>query len=146
MGTNTEKGKTYLLSRSDDSGSTFLTVGGVRAKSSNGDNPVTDTTSQSTVGDIAEASNDGYETVTLNCSGVMDTRTNSGAVSPSSTLEANAHSGDRTDYLKLEAADGSGWKGLFNITNFSKNAEQQGQVEFSATFQACEGVTFTPAP
>jgi predicted secreted protein len=146
MGTNTEKGKTYLLSRSDDSGTSWLTIGGVRAKSSNGDNPVTDTTSQSTPGDIAESSNDGYETVTLNCSGVMDTRTNGGTISPSSTFEAKAHSGDRTDYLKLEAVDGSKWEGLFNITNFSKNAEQQGQVEFSATLQACEGVAFTAAP
>jgi predicted secreted protein len=142
MTANTEQGKSFVLSISQDSGTTYLIIGGINTKSYNVDNAVTDTTNQATPDDITESAFNGYSQPTINGSGVIDTRSAAGSVA-TVTLATAANSGDRSAYLQLEAADGEKWEGQWNITSFSKNAEQQGQVEFSMTAQPCIGVTYT---
>lgn len=137
------KGRTLVISTSDDDGTTFKVLGGIKTKDFTRDNPVSDTTNQATAaggGNETESEYNGYSTVTLSGNGVWDTR-NSASLESSKELSARANSATPVVYLKLEDADES-YEGEFNITSFGKNSEENGLVEFSISLQNAGTITF----
>ena len=137
----TRKGRDLLLQLSDDAGSTWKDIGGIRTKEFNRDNPVSDTTSQSSSSNETEAAYDGYSTVTINGNGVVDTES-AADLAAYIELSTIANSSTPVALLRFTDADET-YQGNFLITSFSKTSEQQGQVEFSAAFQNEGVVTYT---
>jgi TP901-1 family phage major tail protein len=142
---NVQKGRDFILEIFNDveSGTGLFAwqkVGGIRTKDFNADNPVTDTTSQSSEGDYTESQFTGYSTVTFNGSGVVDARS-SDAVSAYKLLEQKAMTAGRCARFRLIDAYGV-LEGVFNITTFSKNAEQQGLTEFTFAAQSASQVNY----
>lgn len=139
-GANTQKGRLMVLSLSIDSGSTYLPIAGINARTVNRDNPVSDTTSQTDTGGESSSAFNGYATVTINGSGFVDTSTDAGQTDWD-TLSALAFSADPSGFFELsdgiETIDGE-----FNITSFEKTGEQNGQSEFTFTLQNCGDINF----
>ncbi len=142
---NVEKGRDFVLQVFDeitDPGSpSWRVVGGIRSKDWNTDNPVTDTTSQSTEGDFTESQWNGYSTVTLNGSGVVDKRY-SDEVMAYAILEQLAMTGNRCARIRL-VDQFSTIEGVFTITTFSKSGEQQGLVEYTMAAQSTADVSYS---
>ena len=76
---NNYKGRTLLLEIYDSGTGTYKKLGGINTKSISRDNPVADATSASTptTSNETEACFTGFCTLTINGSGLIDTRTNS---------------------------------------------------------------------
>lgn len=142
---NVEKGRDFILQVFDEitdpQAPTWRAAGGIRSKDWNADNPVTDTTSQSSEGDYTESQWTGYSTVTLNGSGVVDKRY-SDEVLAYAILEQLAMTGNRCARLRL-IDQFSTIEGVFTITTFSKSGEQQGLVEYTMAAQSTADVSYS---
>lgn len=147
MASQVNAGKLLLLEISEDAGTTFKVVGGIKSKSVNFDNPVVDATNQSTDAiagsSFTESVFNGFSTVTLSGDGVMDKRFDATTVSAYNLL-AKATTGTREAYLKISdgAAGGSiGIEGVFTITSFELSGEIQDLESFTIAAQSAEAVT-----
>jgi len=143
MANNTFKGRTFTISTSDDDGLTFTLLGGIKTKDFTRDNPVSDSTNQATGidgGGETESAFNGYSTLTFSGNGTWDTRASATLLS-SKQFSAIANSLDPRVYLKIEDADES-YEGEFNITSFGKSSEENGLLEFSASFQNAGTIAF----
>ncbi|MCK5614632.1 hypothetical protein KAR91_72880 [Candidatus Pacearchaeota archaeon] len=121
----------------------WLVIGGVTSRSMTVDNPVEPVTSSTTVGDYQEAEYTGFSQMTMNVSGVVDSRTghtvNVGGVNytvaPTKTLSIAATTGNRSDKFMLVnpymTADG-----CFTITTYEDSGDTPGLLNFSATLQS----------
>lgn len=139
MAHNNIQGRTLLLEIFD--GGVFKEIGGINTKEFTRDNPVSDTTSQSTTGNETESEYVGYSTVTLSGSGVVDKRSGAALIAYK-TLATIANSSDPTARFRLsdelETHDGT-----FNITSFGKTADEQDIVNFSISLQNSGVVTYS---
>lgn len=146
MASQVNAGKLLLLEISEDAGSTWLTVGGIKSKGVNFDNPVIDATNQSTASiansDFTESVFNGFSTVTINGDGVMDKRFDATTIS-AYTLLAKATSGTRTAYLRItDGSTGGSFTatGEFTITSFELGGEIQDLETFTMAAQSCQAV------
>ena len=138
---NQHKGRTLLLQWFD--GSNHIDIGGIKTKEFTRENPVADTTSQATAGNETESAYMGYSTVTLTGSGVVDKR-ETASLASYKQLSAIANSSDPCDSFRL--TDGTEtYTGEFNITSFSKTAEQTDLIQFSISLQNAGTITFSQA-
>lgn len=139
MAHNNIQGRTLLLEIFD--GGVFKEIGGINTKEFTRDNPISDTTSQSTTGNETESEYVGYSTVTLSGSGVVDKRSGAALIAYK-TLATIANSSDPTARFRLsdelETHDGT-----FNITSFGKTADEQDIVNFSISLQNSGVVTYS---
>ena len=144
MAVNHYEGKQLLLEYSSDAGTTWKRVGGIMSKGITRDNPVSDTTSQSTIGVDTESQFAGYGTVTLEGSGVVDTRTSDGSndLATFKELSALAYGATPEGFFRISDPDEQ-FEGEFNITSLQKNAEQTALVNFSISLQNKGTVTYT---
>ena len=149
MASQVNAGKLLLLEISEDSGTTFKVVGGIKSKSVNFDNPVVDATNQSTDAiansSFTESVFNGFSTVTLNGDGVMDKRFDATTVSAYNLLD-KATTGTRVAYLKITDGSTGGSieiEGEFTITSFELSGEIQDLETFSISAQSCQAVTTT---
>ena len=138
-GNNNIKGRDLLMEIFV--GAVYKTVGGIRTKDFTRDNPVSDATSQSSLGNETEAAFNGYGTVTLSGNGSVDIRDTS-ALMGYKALATIANSADPTVKLKLSDSQET-HEGNFLITSFGKSTEQNGLVEFSIALQNCDTITYT---
>ncbi len=139
----TQKGRQFALQILDDTDLTetkWKDIGGIQTKSLTIDNPVSDTTSQSTQGDFTDSQFNGYSTVTFNGSGVVDRREDD-CISAYKLLSSKAMTGERCARLRL-VDEIETIEGLFQITSFEKSGEQQGLVEFTMTAQSARDVSY----
>ena len=139
MAHNNIQGRTLLLEIFD--GGVFKEVGGINTREFTRDNPVSNTTSQSTTGNETESEYVGYSTVTLSGAGMVDKRS-SGTLIAYKTLATIANSSDPSARFRLsdelESHDGT-----FNITSFGKTAEEEDMVQFSISLQNQGVVTYS---
>ena len=147
---NVTQGKSLVLLIRNDADTEWEAAGGVKTRGSTTDNPVEDTTSSSTVTNFAESQFTGFATSTINVSGVADTRT--GQVDPISgfnivgykRLEEIALRGQPCAKFKLlDASDGTGIEGFYNLTNFGKTGDTPGLISWEGTLQSAADVTLT---
>lgn len=138
-GNNNIKGRDLLLEIF--TGGAYKTIGGIRTKDFTRDNPVSDTTSQSSTGGETEAAFNGYSTVTLSGNGTVDIR-DSASVMGYKALAAIANSSDPSATFRLSDSQET-HEGEFLITSFGKNSEQNGIVEFSIALQNCGIVSYS---
>ena len=142
---NNEKGRDFILQLFDDItdpiAGKWRSIGGIRTKDFSIDNPVSDTTSQSTLGEFTESQFNGYSTVTFNGNGTVDKRY-SDEILAYSVLEQICMTGNRCARLRLVDSI-STVEGIFTITTFSKSAEQQGLVEFTLAAQSTADVSYS---
>lgn len=130
---NNIQGKLFLLEIFE--GGSYIAMGGLNTKDFTIDNPVADATSSSTPSssNFTEACHTGYSTMTLNGSGLIDTRS-------SATLQAYknfvniALSSTKVANLRLTDTISS-YSGNFLITSFGESAEQNALIAFTAAFQ-----------
>ena len=137
---NTIKGRDLLLEILDG---TYKVIGGVRTKEISRDNPVSDVTNQATGaggGNETEAAYNGYSTVTINGNGVVDTRSDAN-IAAYKLLASIANSATPVASLRFSDAEES-YTGDFLITTFGKTSEENGIVEFSASFQNQGTITY----
>jgi len=139
MAHNNIQGRTLLLEIFD--GGVFKEIGGINTREFTRDNPVSNTTSQSTTGNETESEYVGYSTVTLSGAGMVDKRS-SGTLIAYKTLATIANSSDPSARFRLsdelESHDGT-----FNITSFGKTAEEEDMVQFSISLQNQGVVTYS---
>lgn len=139
MAHNNIQGRTLLLEIFD--GGVFKEIGGINTKEFTRDNPVSDTTSQSTTGNETESEYVGYSTVTLSGSGVVDKRSSATLIAYK-TLATIANSSDPSARFRLsdelETHDGT-----FQITSFGKTADEQDVINFSISLQNSGVVTYS---
>ena len=138
---NNYKGRTLLL-EIFDSGA-YKKIGGINTKSISRDNPVADATSSSTptTSNETEACFTGFGTLTINGSGLLDSRSSS-TVLAYKTFVTIAQSSSPVANLRFSDAQET-WSGNFIITTFEKSAEENGLIEFSATFQNEGEITYS---
>lgn len=136
---NNLQGRTLLLEIFD--GGVFKEIGGINTKEFTRDNPVSDSTSQSTTGNETESEYVGYSTVTLSGAGVVDKRS-SGTLIAYKTLATIANSSDPSARFRLSDENES-HDGTFNITSFGKTGEEQDLVQFSISLQNQGVVTYS---
>lgn len=136
---NNLKGQDLLLEIFD--GGAYKVIGGIRTKDFTRDNPVSDSTSQSTSGGETEAAFNGYSTVTLSGNGTVDTRS-SATLLAYKDLATIANSADPSAVFRLSDANET-HEGSFLITSFGKNAEENGLVEFSIALQNCGTISYS---
>jgi len=138
---NTIKGRDLLLEIFDNG--EFKKIGGINAKSITRDNPVSDVTSSSTpdASNETEAAFTGFGTLTIEGSGVVDTRFDASHIAYK-IFSAIAQSSDPVANLRFRDSEES-WAGNFIISNFSKNADVNDLVNFSASFQNEGQITYT---
>lgn len=141
MTINAIAGKLLLLELSSDAGITWKKIGGIQSKGVTRDNPVADVTSQSVTGIDTESEFTGYGTVTIEGSGVVDTRTAADLLTFTELMTV-AYSASPMALLRisdtLETIEGD-----FNITNIQKNAEQTDLIKFTMSAQNCGQTTRT---
>jgi len=137
---NNIKGRTLLLEIWDSS--SWKLLGGVQTKTMSRDNPVADATSSSTpsTSNETESCFTGFATETIEASGKIDTRSDSG-LSAYKFAAAIAHSNAPEVTLRfsnsLETINGP-----FLITSWEVNSEENGLVDFSASFQNAGELTY----
>jgi predicted secreted protein len=136
MANNNIQGKAMLLELSTDAGITWKRIGGIQSKGITRDNPVSDSTSQSTLGIDTESEFTGYGTVTIEGSGTVDTRVSDGTNDLVAFVELMSIAYSASPEALLRISDLSETiEGTFNITNMQKNAEQTDLVKFSMSAQ-----------
>lgn len=144
---NVQKGKELVLLARNDADTAWEIIGGVKDRGISFDNPVEDITSSSTTVNYSESEWTGYSNVTMNISGVADTRT--GVTDPetgltivgSERLVTLATSGNRCGKFQMLNVDTGGYvEGEFNITSFSKNGSTPGLLNFDSTLQSASDV------
>lgn len=144
---NVQKGKEFVLLARNDADTAWEIIGGVKDRGISFDNPVEDITSSSTTVNYSESEWTGYSNVTMNISGVADTRT--GVTDPetgltivgSERLVTLATSGNRCGKFQMLNVDTGGYvEGEFNITSFSKNGSTPGLLNFDSTLQSASDV------
>lgn len=138
-GNNNIKGRDLLLEIF--TGGVYKVIGGIRTKDFTRDNPVSDTTSQSTPGQETEAAYNGYSTVTMSGNGTVDIRDDV-ATMGYKALAVIANSADPSATLRLSDSQET-YDGPFLITSFGKNTEQNGVVEFSIALQNCGAISYS---
>lgn len=141
----TTPGKKFTLEISEDSGTTWLLVGGVQDLTYSTTNPETDVTSQSTTGEFQEHTFNGFTSAQISGSGVSDSRV-SATLTAYQKLYSKAYTGDRTVLARIQddaAAPTLSFEGLFIITSLNTSAPIQGQVNFDFSMQSAEDVTAT---
>jgi len=145
MSDNNIQGRKFLVSRSDDEGTTLLTIGGVQSRNFTVDNNVADNTNSATQGDYTENCWTGYSAVSASLSGVVDLRKAADTATFYELLEKGT-SGNRQDFLNF--ADGNGFEaeGEFVITSINQSADQQGFINFEMNVQSAEDVLITVTP
>ena len=138
---NNIKGRNLLLEIFDDG--KFKKIGGLNAKSISRDNPTADVTSSSTpdASNETEAAFTGFGTLTIEGSGVVDSRFDDSHVAYK-VFSAIANSSDPVANLRFTDSQES-WVGNFIISNFSKNADANDMVNFSSSFENEGQVTYT---
>jgi len=138
---NTIKGRALLLELFD--AGVFKIIGGFNARSINRDNPVADATSASTpdTSNETEACFTGFGTLTINGSGVVDTRSDATHLAYK-TLATIANSSNPVATLRFRDSEDS-WSGPFIITTFEKSADINDLVNFTAAFQNEGEITYT---
>ena len=124
-------------------GGSYIALGGINTKSINRDNPVADATSSSTptTSNETEACFTGFGTLTINGSGLVDTRS-SATLQAYKNFSSVANSSSPVANLRFRDSQES-WAGNFIITSFEKSAEINGLVEFTAAFQNEGEITYT---
>lgn len=138
MGNNLQ-GRTLLLEIFD--GGVFKVIGGINTKDFTRDNPVSDSTSQSTTGNETESEYVGFSTVTLSGSGLVDKRS-SGTLIAYKTLSTIANSSDPSARFRL-SDELESYDGTFNITSWGKTTDEQDLVNFSMSLQNQGVVTYS---
>ena len=136
---NNLQGRTLILEIFD--GGDFKLIGGINTKDFTRDNPVSDSTSQSTTGNETESEYVGYSTVTLSGSGLVDKRS-SGTLIAYKTLSTIANSSDPQARFRL-SDELESYDGTFNITSWGKTTDEQDLVNFSMSLQNAGVVTYT---
>lgn len=134
---NNIKGRDLLLKVHD--GASYIILGGIKDASISRDNPVADATSASTpsTSNETEACFTGFGTLTINGSGLIDTR--SDATHMAYKVFANkVNSSNPVANLQFVDSQES-YTGNFLITSFEKSASVTDLIAFTATFQN-EGV------
>lgn len=149
MAAQVNAGKLLLLEVSEDGGTTFMAIGGIKTKELTFDNPAIDATNQSTAliagTSFTESVFNGFSTVTLSGDGVIDKRFDASTVS-AYNLVSKATSGDRSAYLRLTDGTSGGSitvEGTFILTSFSISADIQDLENFSISAQSGEAVEVT---
>jgi len=145
MSSNNIQGREFLVSRSDDDGTTLLAIGGIQTRNLTIDNNVADNTNSATAGDYTENCWTGYSAVNGSVSGVVDTRKETNTATFYELLD-KATSGDRTDFLKFEDGVGMELEGRFVIVSISESADQQGFINFEMSIQSAEDILVTVTP
>lgn len=137
---NNIKGRQLILELFD--AGVYKVIGGFNARSINRDNPVADGTSASTpaTSNETEACFTGFGTLTINGSGVIDTR--SGALLLAyKTLATIANSSNPVVNLRFRDTEDS-WAGNFIITTFEKSGDINDLINFTASFQNEGEITY----
>ena len=140
---NAIKGRDFILNISDDGGTTWKLVAGIRTKEFTRENPVADSTNQATSGNETESKYTGYSTVTLSGGGTADTTAAGASLLAFNELVALANSADPEALCQLVNPSIGTFEGDFNITSLGLNTEQNGIVEFSIALQNKGTITFT---
>jgi predicted secreted protein len=139
MSHNNLQGRTLLFEIFD--GGVFKVIGGINTKEFTRDNPISDSTSQSTTGNETESEYVGFSTDTISGSGVVDKRSTASLIAYK-TLATIANSSDPSARFRfsdeLESHDGT-----FLITSFGKTADEQDLVNFSISLQNQGVVTYS---
>lgn len=119
----------------------YKTIGGIKTKDFTRDNPVQDSTSQSSSGNETEAAYTGYATVTLSGNGIVDIR-DSSSLMGYKALSTIANSATPVISARLSDSQET-HQGDFLITSFGKSGEQTGMLEFSIALQNCSTITYS---
>jgi len=130
---NNIKGRLFLLEIHD--GADYITLGGINTRSLNRSNPVADATSSSTptASNETEACYTGYSTVTINGSGLIDTRS-SASLMAFKVFSTIMNSSNPVANLRLSNTLET-YSGNFIATEYDQSGEQAGLIEFTTTFQ-----------
>ena len=148
------KGKEFVLLVRNDADTEYEIVGGVRTRGSNFNNPTEEVTSSSTTTEFTEREFTGFSDVSINISGVIDTRT--GTVDPATGLNiVNANrlaqlsvSANRCGKFKLFSVNTAYTyiiEGEFTITSYNNNGDTPGLLQFDATLESRSDISVTTA-
>ena len=144
MGDGTIQGREYLIDIFIAELGKWKEIGGVQTRGKTLSVPTSDVTSTSTKGNYTSNAASGYKSLTMNVSGVVDT-TDDEQTAGFAVLSDIVNTNPRAEARLRMRNPIEQLEGVFIISNFEDNAEQQDQMKFSATFQSKGEISRLPA-
>ena len=151
---NVTTGRAIVLMMSLDDGATYKVLGGVQQRDITTDDPSSDVTNSATSGNYAENEANGYKTVTLSASGVIDNRVDADLYSTWEAFKAFYDAGccGKIPFKAVEYdCDGNetgrySMEGNYHVNNVGLSAEQQGKASWTLSAVSSGNVSFAIAP